>query len=612
MSDSNTIKIRLTLPRQDVAKPSLFRPSAEAAADWVSALPIANTPAIAEQLQFALNELNHLKLAPYSRYQILEALRPRVELALHSLYKKYLNQPLVIPREPARLAATAEELLIAAGTAYVIVTVETIQQREAIENINPARLTCEALHHALVFCGRRVLQAFQLYHPLPMHGWQVLHQLYALAENQQLTDLPLQEPLSGGRSIRATYLQSLILGCCKPNQLRQSDLEQTYKTLGALGELATLSATGNGLFAVDLASDQPPLYASLHTDTQGPGYRKIDTGALVARLREIKDSSKSQGHDDVTPRDAAASLPHYLLEHLIDALGSASMRNFSRTRTRNVLRVCTGLSSTHFHVGGRKDFDHFLVDVSSDTVLPKSTPFSDSKRPADMWATANPEVDYVRNEWLPGQEGRADIERQIDLDTATRAQLLEEVEVKLPLDERYPIHNISLVDASPGGYCLEWTETLPTDLRTGDIMGIMEEQSEHWAIAIIRWLSRLQSSRTLIGLELLSPSARAYGAMIHRKDGSKAAAMRVLWLPAIKLVGQPDTVLTPRASFREHQRVTLVNQGESHTVELTRQIASTASYSQFEFCHVRELGDVLAKEQGGPLDTPFDSIWSSI
>lgn len=612
MSDS--IKIRLTLPRQNLTEPSLFRPSPEAAETWIEALPIANTLAIAELLNVALSELNHLQLPPRSRYQILETLRPRVDLALGSLHKKYLNQPLVIPREPGKLADLAEQLLLAAGTAYTIVAVEAIQQREQISDINPARLTCEAIHHALVYCGRRVLQAFQLYRPLPIHGWQVLHQLYALAENQELTDLPLQNQTAGGRSIRATYLQSLVLGCCKPNQLRQSDLESAYHAMTNLSELAILAPAGasSGLFAVDLASDQPPLYTTLLPGTGGAGYRVIDTSALVQRLQEIKSAEKDRLQSEVTPLDAAEGLPGYLLDHLIDSLGSMSMRNFSRTRSRSTLRVCLGLSSTHFHVAGRKDFEHFLVGTDSETALAKGNPFLTSQRSADIWSLANPEVDYVRNEWLPGQRDSADIERQIDLDAATRAQLLEEVEVKLPLDERYPIHKVAQADASPGGYCLEWTEELPSDLRAGDIVSIMEDQGQDWAIAVIRWLSRLENARTLIGLELLSPRAKAFAAMIHLKNSSKGAAMRVLLLPEIKLVGQPHTILTPRASFREHQRITLVNQNHSHTVELTRQIASTASYSQFEFRTIKELGDVLSTAKANPLDSPYDSLWSNI
>ena len=69
-----------------------------------------------------------------------------------------------------------------ATTAYTIVAIETIQQRDAIRETNPARLTCQAIQRALLCAGRKVLQNFQLLRPMEIHGWQTLHQLYALAE----------------------------------------------------------------------------------------------------------------------------------------------------------------------------------------------------------------------------------------------------------------------------------------------------------------------------------------------------------------------------------------------------------------------------------------------
>jgi len=204
------------------------------------------------------------------------------------------------------------------------------------------------------------------------------------------------------------------------------------------------------------------------------------------------------------------------------------------------------------------------------------------------------------------------IEYDLNVDASTRPNHFEVVEVTLPQDERHPVFSVALADASPGGYCLQWTEELPADIRTGDIVGLKEEHSRDWAIAVIRWLSRLERSRTLIGLELLSPRALPFGAMIHQQDGSKRPPMRALLLPEIKLVGQPDTLLTPNASFRERQRITLISGSESHTIQLLNQVAASPGFAQFEFRYVQELGDVLATEHGHKLESRYDSVWSKI
>lgn len=83
-------------------------------------------------------------------------------------------------------------------------------------------------------------------------------------------------------------------------------------------------------------------------------------------------------------------------------------------------------------------------------------------------------------------------------------------------------------------------------------------------------------------------------------------------LAEIALVGQPHTLVTPRAGFKERQQLSLGNSKEVHSVELLRHIASTGSFAQFEFRYIEELGDVLAKNQDGQATKDFDSVWSSI
>ncbi len=606
-------KIRLTIPRQDLDEFTLFELRAEHASDWAGSLPVSNTHRLAEILSRALTDLNRTQMPPETRFSLMEALRPSIDISLAGVCKKYLNQPLVMPAEPARIAGIARQLFAATSVAYTVVALETIQYREAIRDTSPAKIACAAIQRALYFCGLKVLQAYQLYRPVESSIWQNLHQLYALAEDQQLTNLPVALPGAAETSIKSTYLQSILLSCCKPNQLRQSDMSAAFDALytaGALVELTPKDA-GSGLFVLDLSGHQAPVYSSRHNGLLGTEARFINTEKLVAVVdkRQPKDDEQA---DNTT---ALMRLPAHLLAHMASALGSMLMRNFKRSDNSSMIRVCLGLSSAHYHVAGRQDFSMLVEDndlYESSIDFGQSNPFMSPLDQLDVMHKTQSGEKQSRNSWLPGQEEDDDQWPDNASLDAQSYQALEEVEVQLPLDQRYPIFAVKLADASPGGYCIEWTDELPGELRAGDIISVMEEQSDHWSMAVIRWLSRLENSQTLIGLELLSPRAIAFGALIHQKDGSKAAPMRALLLPEIKLVGQPQTLITSRSSFRERQRVTLVNRGETNTVLLTRQVAATASYSQYEFQFIKELGDVLTGEQRNPLDTPYDSVWSNI
>lgn len=180
-----------------------------------------------------------------------------------------------------------------------------MQQRDSIREVNPARLVCEAVHRAIRFCGLKLLQTFQLYRPVELQGWLDLHQLYALAERQRLAELPVTDRLVGDGTISAAYLQALLLGCCKPNQLRQADLAAIYRGLREWSTLLKVSrdTDDKSLFLVNLDSDHPPLYSPLYREPPGPRTRYIDTEPLVEHLHQL---STSQGRGVAFDRSARA------------------------------------------------------------------------------------------------------------------------------------------------------------------------------------------------------------------------------------------------------------------------------------------------------------------
>ena len=590
--------IKLSIPRQNLHRFSLFELDADSANEWAQSLPVTNTRSVVQQLRHALSDLNHVMLAPELRYHIMESLRPKLDVALSNLSKRFLNQPLVMPEEPRQMAEVADSLYTMTRTAYTIVALQAIEQRESIRETNPARLTCEATQRALMYAGRRILQSYQLYGPIELRAWENLHQLYCLALEQGLENLPVSEPLDGGETVIATYLQALMLGCGKPNQMRQNDLGAYYRGLRDWSDCITLEAppSGKGLFLVDLDSDKPPVYSWLYNEEPGPNCRLIDTLPLTERLEQLKTSVGKQG----IIFDKDTSMPVNILDHLIASLGSMSLRNFNRASSDNSLTICFGLSSTHFHISGERPFGRLMY--GDDYVPP----------PADPVLT-NP---FLQSSDTAGNSQQAlaqeDAEHPGELDDDALVELLQEENSHLPPEQLYPVYEVPLADASPGGYCLEWAAEIPGHIKTGDIVGLKEAQNKDWMIGVIRWVSHSEDDKAFIGLELLSPRAMPYGACIHHKTGEQTAPMRALLLPEIKLVGQPHTLVTPRAGFRERQKVTLLSRGEEFFIQLLRQVNSTGSFAQFDFHYIKQAGEMATEDKSWPLEAAYDSMWNNI
>ncbi len=586
--------VKLKIPAQDQAAPTRFTADVAAVTNWLRGLGGGAPP---DELAAALQELNRCVIAPQVRYDIAEALRPQVEQAARPQRGPARANSLSVVQRGER----AGNLYMLLGTAYTIAAVEVLTRGGAA---NPARLACEAIHRALLCGGREVLQTSLLYRPLHMYGWKNLHQLYMLAEQQKIATLPVPDPAGVGATIKDVYLQAILLGCCQPNRLRQSDLAALYGALANWSQRAQLRTTpdDNTLFVIDLDSDQPPLYRDLVPEEANGRRVYLDTEQLLNELRELHQQAAGTG----ATIEQHSRLPLNILEQVIAGLGSKRSRSYKRVPSGNSVAVSLGMNNCHFHVASGLIFEQVLYGVVFEASrVVREERFTPPLPNSDIWQQANPHEDFAHS--LAQQAGES-----IELDEASRARVFRNEETD-ELEERvahYPVYRAPLADVSPGGYCLDLDPAFPGELRTGELACLREGNDKHWQIAVIRWLYRPSESRLLAGLELLSPRALAFGACIHDKSGAKAPPVRALLLPQIKVIGQQPTLLTPRAGFRVRQKVTLVTADETLTVHLTELVSYTGSYSQFQFKPVRELGDVLA-EDNNELTGGTDSLWTT-
>jgi hypothetical protein len=591
--------IKLRIPRQDLAEFALFGLNADQARNWADGLPMANTAQVAQQLRNAISDLNRVAMKPDVRFEILEALRPTLHTALSTLSKYYLNQPIVLPEEPRKASRLAQSLYELVTTAYTIAGIQTIQKRQSVSTSNPAKLVCQSLHRAITNASMKLLVSYQLYQPVEINAWMELHQLFLLAERQKLTSQIVVDELAGNGSITDTYLRALMLGCCKPNQLRQRDLAGVFKGLREWVEHAHLlpANKAEGLFLVDFSSDHPPIYASLYSDVPGPNCRIINTDDLTAHLQKLRQETGEQSI--VFDKDTVVS-PN-VLDHVITSWGVMSKRNFARAPAQEKLWVSVGLSNTHYYVSGGISFETLVSPEAAHLLTEKldRNPFMNdgSSQEKDLWDrvfSSDDEDEKIKLEDL-----------EFHIHEAAKAG-------DRGGKDRHPVFPVRMANVSPGGYCLEWSSEIPSHIKTGDVIAVREVDNTSWSIAVIRWVSQLKDETTLLGVELLSPRATPYGAKVQHKAGEDGDLMRALLLPEIKLVGQPNTLVTPRVGFKERQKVTLLRGGEESHIQLYKKVSSTAAYNQFEFRYVPQVDEVVSTEKSEIVSSQFESLWNHL
>ena len=600
----------LRLPQQDLDRCSLFDCNAEAVESWAQELPLGSPLRAGSNLRNAISELNRVALAPQERFELLEVLRTPVDTVLTALIRGCLNQPIILDNDKQIQADLIADLCSLTTAGYTISAVHTIKDNSSVTGMNPAKLACESLHRAMTLSGQRILVAYILYQPVELNGWAGLHHLYSLSERQQLALLPVEDKLRGTRSnIAQEYLPPLLLACSKPNQLRQHDITGAYRAFQEWRDLAQLQdpELGEGLFAVDMLSDQAPAFAELLVRRGSTQFRYINTKALIAHLEELKQSRGTQGLR-VIEFDRETRLDTNLLEHLIKSLGEISQRNFNRQQSRSTLHIATGLSNVHYFVAGERSLEEVFHGLEYDDAqfMDQQNPFLTGVSHSDKWQQANSEDEI--------DEHASDEEIDLGVDVGKFSRLNEEADAPTQKPMRHTVYSVKTTNTSPGGYCVEWTDP-PDGIHIGDLVCMREAEMEQadWNIAVIRWVSQVKHAPTLLGLELISPRAGAYAAQIKMPDGELSKPIRVLLLPEIPLVGQAHTLVVPRMVFKEGQRITVTREEDSALVKLKRQVSSTGYFGQMDFEYLRQLDDDIESSKREQLPTAaFDSIWSDI
>ncbi|MCZ6641762.1 MAG: hypothetical protein O7F71_09320, partial [Gammaproteobacteria bacterium] len=401
-------------------------------------------------------------------------------------------------------------------------------------------------------------------------------------ERLEVTDIKQEDSENHSETnttIADSYLRSLLLACCKPNQLRQRHLALVFNALEVWTPQVTLDENlEEALFLVDLASDQGPQYSKLLKKPDQP--RSIKSDVLVyeieAYLKEI---------------DGGIQIPDYvpdeILNHLVSAWGVMKPRAFKRAPASGSVKICLGLRGAHYFLSGGVEFTDQLA--STDAFLQREVnPFlADTKTfdvvqlsKKDVWDDAfdlrvriptNPNIDDPDRILLPHKAPAA----------AAKPEIMTE-KVEPAKKQGFCHYDTIAVDTSPGGYRIRWNEPLPGNVQTGELLALRDETDPRWCIAVVRWI-RQNNQGTGMGIELLAPRAIPIAIRAIKKRGGPTDYVRALLLPALAPINQPATLITPLLPFQENNKIHIQRQGIQTTAQLTTSVLTTESFNQFTF-----------------------------
>ncbi len=599
---SLTLRLKVTTPAQTLL--AFCKPTARDLKAWIQDLPKANIGESARLLYKALIELNNFKTPAENRIQLLELLRPEVMFINSQLEKHFLNNSIMLGERPQKVANLCQALQNHLTMGYKLVISEIYQQRSSILTLALQR-TAHSMFVSLV-------RAYQLYYPAPPLFWLELHQVYWLARKNNIHTQPVRDDQLDNiseLSIEAVYSCVLLLSCSRINQMRQSDIAILARVLPRWCQLANLqnAELDSSLFVVNLNSDSPPRYKELIEQEKIQSRLGFNTQDLAQALIEFQQSPDKQGI--TAGLDVPESMSSTLLAQLCSAWGNIAKRDFQRTSSKGNLELCLGMSAVHYYLAGQQVFAKTLQSQQ-----PEIVEYNTDNSEPDIWASAidaqiltepDPlQVDLIEYEKIPIKE-----ENTASSGDSSTVESLDPVAF-------FPTYTLSIVNHSPGGYCLAWRDAVPAQLQAGEIIALRESPERPWSTAVTRWIRQAGSASTQMGVELIAPNAQPCGLQLLRSSDKSSQFLRALLVPEIPALSRPASVIGPRIPFQEGHKVAINQHGTERRAILRKRSMHTGSINQFEYSLLTPPQPAepnpTSVSKSSSKNEDFDSLWKSL
>jgi len=579
--------IRIQAPKIEQKKLSFCDGSLGGFEAWAKKLPMANVGAAAKLLYMATREMNVTDISSVQRYKMLETIRTQVYSICNLLSQRFLNQPVILNDADVKIVQLAQTLQIQLATGYKHIVISELAQR----NKEASKVLIFAIHRAISDISHTILRALQLYTQPPQYSWLEIHQLYALAESKGSQQFQVKDSLSkyvGSSSIDEVYGRILLLGCCKPNQLRQLELSQVYRASERWGSLfkISLATDQHATFVFPQHRDAAPLYRSLAKQSATGITRGLNTRPLVASLQK----HLSQGANAIPiPEDMSDEV----IQHLVHAWGEMTERSFRRTQNSGAVHMAIGFLSSHYFSANEHSFPYLLKRWN--TQMPESNKKSKTMG-QDVWDQSFDAGNGY------GQEADSISFDAINFINAHAEESVDDGPKGQSFDAR-------IVDTSPGGYGVIIDQP-PKSVQTGELVVIKEHRMTHWSVGCIRWIRTQRNEPTQVGIELIAPKAISVAVRILNKTGDNGEFVRGLKIPALPAAGQDETILLPVVPFKLGSKAEVVDRQSQQRIQLTQRHVSSRSFVQYSFKSLTQVSTQTPTGDSG--DDEFASIWDKL
>lgn len=528
---------------------------------WIDQLPLANPLKTSELIYSYLAQLPISQLNAHECFQLLEMLKPNIRLLEEVLQKHFYEKESLSVIEYSRQTALAISLLTRYASGYAVLLNST-NPEDTFKDGTPLAAVC--IHRAIYNLSQVLIISYQLYMSPPTQIWLRLHKLYLQAEKNGYLTLKIPHQANEAPTIDDAYKVCILLASANPNQLRAADVIKLYSALLNWSRYTDIVSQNlpetNITFQLD--EDAPPSYQAVNQrPTKSPFVRGLETARLIEHITtSIKQHSNSV-------MDQKAALPQNVLQNIAKAWNNYSHRIMQRSTRSGAIQVTIGMTSTHVHICGDKQFPQF--GLNSQFIPPIDINPDEDSTLASPQMTANQHTTNIQS--------------------------------------KYPLFNWQIINVSPQGYCLQTDIQHLAKFETGELVGLYQtvpQQVGHWRIGAIRWVKKVENQQFQVGVMILGPRVIPVAVQIARNTPKQY--YRALILPELYSAEKANTIIIPALDLSETDNLIVLYPDHQVHIKLTEPIYLNDKFYQFKYEVLQEFS---AKKTENEKKDDLDGIW---
>ncbi len=491
--------------------------------------------------------------------QQAEKFRPVMHYAVEKLMKLYLQQGELLSKENEAVAGACNKFLKIQYKAYMMVF------NHARQHAQKKGLLAISIHRIMVIQLYLHIISYFMYSAIPGKQWFNLHQFYAIAKKNDLSEFAVQDEecyVTKLVSIRELYSYSVLLGCACLHHLNVISIIKTVGCVFEWANLVEISDEPQNLdneIVVDISAGSAPNFRKFFVETDQSVF-------LYLHLDKLLDTIQKQTTENNIVFNKTG-VTDDLKAHLIEAWSKYRIRE-ERVSVNQDLEATIGFCNIHYYLCGGRELKDFLgerVDLSIVYEKDEHIALIEQQRSGDVWSPglSAPSGKLVDNEVLEAFSFQRHFEMNENINS-----------------EKFPTFNIRMLDKSLHGCRLEFPKEAHFDITMGDLIGFRDFDS-HWQVGEIAWFRIIENKVMSVGVRLLSTQAIPLGVDVPLRLGAHKNYTEGVLLPYEDALKSLTSILFLDEFFEEGECLKVVQKGLVNDLKLTNKLHSDKSYSQF-------------------------------